>query len=430
MGDTPVLVLPSDFAASIAEESGSWGVLDLRCSNRESSALVVGYRRKLDAYSVRDRRAFRNDLRLWSESGDAGQGLWYRAQPELHAAFHVAATRDGAIPIEEMRKLIPSGWRTPGTGTIILTVVPNLPLDLRWNAWIVSDKQAQPIPLALQPRDPDILAPIAEEWPHMRLASKRIVVIGLGSIGAAASHYLLGFGARTQALVDYDHLLAHNFARHYLDRDQLGRLKVMAMADALAARDSRAEITPLSIEILGEADRLRPLLREADGVLVATDGVASRRVANHLVCWAKVPAVFACELGNGAYGELVRYRPGASGCLWCLRKELVEEGSVDPEPALDRGYGTGNPHLPTTGVGSDLWLVAEFAAKLLVATLLERSGLADQRAPGDHAVIGLRPRSGFTPPFDFAGAGRVEWHDGARPHPQCPSCGGGTTAAA
>ena len=423
MAERPVVVLPADAAGWILERGGEWGVIELGRAESEDAVVVTGASRKDDGYvAMRDVRRAREGLALWAQSKPAGEGLWYRADPELHRGFIEAACRDGALDIEEMRRHVPT-WIHSGPGTIVLTVVPELPLGLRWAAWLLGGGQALPIPLALQSPDADLLAPIAEEWPYERLPEKPVIVIGLGSIGAAASHSLLAYGLRHQILVDPDHLLDHNFARHRLDRDQIGRRKVSAVADALRARDSRAEIETLPIDILERADLLRAVLPEAAGMLVATDGVASRRVANHLACWAEVPTVFACELGVGAYGELVRYRPRASGCLWCLREALVQEGGMDPEPSLDRGYGTGNPHLPTTGVGPDLWLVAEFAAKLLTATLLEGRGLADQRVPGDHALIALRPRLGFDPPFDFAGNGHIRWRPATAKSPECPSCG-------
>lgn len=66
---------------------------------------------------------------------------------------------------------------------------------------------------------------------------------------------------------------------------------------------------------------------------------------------------------------------------------------VKPPPAQralnlieERTYeGTdGNPHRPTTAVGPDIALVGDLAAKVAVASLLDRSGKPDQRLPGEH----------------------------------------------
>lgn len=282
--------------------------------------------------------------------------------------------------------------------------------------------QAQPLTLDVFEPHGDLLSPLEGHWPVADLSASQIVVVGVGSIGGAACDALATYGVRQLVLVDHDSLLSHNIARHVLARDQVGRLKVHAMADRLRARDSRTDVTALALDVIYDADRLRPVLTESAGVLVAADGVAPRRVANHLACWAGIPSVFSCVLADGALGELIRYRPRATRCLWCVRKDLEEQGVIAVEASLDHRYGTGTRHLPMTAVGSDLWLMGTLAAKLLVATLLERKGHFDQRAEGDHAVVGLRPRPDTPPPFDVGRAGEIKWLPAAAPRADCPSC--------
>jgi hypothetical protein len=167
---------------------------------------------------------------------------------------------------------------------------------------------------------------------------------------------------------------------------------------------------------------MRPLFAEADIVIVTSDGIDSRRTANHIARRAGTPAIFACVLANGAYGEIVRITP-CVGCLLCARAELRERGGIAPEATLDRGYGTGTRHLPMTAVTGDLGLVGQLAAKTAVATLLEPKGFRDQRLPGDHAVIGLRPLPGKPPPFNLEEAGAVAWAPVPPARPRCPTCG-------
>ncbi len=89
--------------------------------------------------------------------------------------------------------------------------------------------------------------------------------------------------------------------------------------------------------------------------------------------------------------------------------------------ALDRGYGQGTRQLPMTAVGGDLALVGQLAAKVTVATILERAGHPEQRLPGEHATIGLRPSQDLPRPFD-AGLGEVHWVEGHPPQPHCITC--------
>ncbi len=267
-----------------------------------------------------------------------------------------------------------------------------------------------------------LLAPVAEHWPLSDLAGRQVVVLGAGSIGSHALDALVEYGIRRLTLVDNDRLLPRNFARHRAHPRHTGRLKVSAERARLLERDPRLLIEALPLDVIYDADTIRPLLAEADLCLVALDGVNPRRVANHLARRAGTPAVFACVLENGAVGEIVRVASPGAGCLTCLRAHLREQGGIEPETTLDRGYGAGTRHLPMTAVGADLGLVGQLAAKTAVATLLQADGYRDQTLAGDHAVIGLRPRPGIAPPFDVKHAGEINWEPLPPPRPGCPSC--------
>jgi molybdopterin-synthase adenylyltransferase len=99
---------------------------------------------------------------------------------------------------------------------------------------------------------------------------------------------------------------------------------------------------------------------------------------------------------------------------------------VDPEPALDLGYGTGFRHLAMTAVGGDLDLVGKFAARAVVSTLLTTQGYMQERLPAEHAVLGLRPTLDRESqvPFDVERSLAVVWHPLGVPKADCPSCGG------
>jgi hypothetical protein len=215
----------------------------------------------------------------------------------------------------------------------------------------------------------------------------------------------------------------HNLVRHVGGSHSVGKLKVTSLRDDLAKLrpDTTVETHPL--DVVTDADQVRSLLPTIDVVLCSADGVSPRRVVSHLARRASTDAVLACVLEDGAVGEVLRLRPWLDrGCLTCERDELVANGAFDPEPSLDAGYGSGTRHRAMTAVGADLHLVGQFAAKLTVATLLEGQGFPDQRLPGDHAVLALRPRPDWPAPFDVRRAGEVRWRDAARPRAGCPTC--------
>lgn len=131
---------------------------------------------------------------------------------------------------------------------------------------------------------------------------------------------------------------------------------MIALAEELAALRLDTTVTPLPLDVIEHADHIRALLADTHLVECTADGVAPRRVTGHLARRAGLTSVLACVLQDGALGEILRLRPWPQhGCLTCRRQCLAEAGGLDPEPALDAGYGTGTHHRPTTAVGSDCW---------------------------------------------------------------------------
>jgi molybdopterin/thiamine biosynthesis adenylyltransferase len=425
----PFVLLPALYAERIDASGKNSGTLDLKFDAAEQVAVVDGFRGGRDG----GRRQGLSDVPpkhyLAFATTQPGMGLWFRVKPELHLLGVEATRRDSGIGISTFRQHVVGGdWIQPGLHayTLALTVSePSNPGEPRFAAWRLQPDKDMAIRVQTEVVEEriDLLEPLRDSWHVDELAHKTVALIGAGSIGSAAAEALASYGIRQLALVDPDRLRSHNFARHRVHAANLGRYKVSALAKLLQERDSCVQVEAMPIDVIYDADRVRPMLREVDAVLVSSDGVDSRRAANHLARRAAKPAVFACVLGDGAFGEIMRICPPRTGCLLCARAELIASGGIDPEPALDLGYGTGSRHLPMTAVGGDLGLVAQLAAKIVVATLLDDLGYRDQRLPGDHAIVGLQPKPGMAPPFDIERAGEVRWRPLPPPRDDCPTCG-------
>lgn len=427
----PAIILPEPYAAAIAASREKRGTLDIKWSAAEQLALINGLHIGFDQGGG---RTGMSDLtRSWhalaGASPQPGAGLWYRVKPELHAVGFHAQIRSGAISLDAFRELTIGGWTAPAPTSIITltyTVIEDEDGTQAedWAAWILQGAGDQAVWCDLEIIDEKqpLLAPLADSWPVSELAEARVALIGVGSIGSAAAESLAASGVRHLTLIDPDRLAGHNFARHRTHPRHVGRFKVDAMRERLRKRDPGIDVEALRLDVIHDADQLRPILDEVEISVVAVDGVDPRRVANHLIHKAGKPAVFACVLEDGAYGEVLRVDPRRTGCLLCARAALKETGGIDPEPALDRGYGTGTRHLPMTAVTSDLALVGDLAAKVTLATLLEPHGFRDQRLEGDHAILGLRPKPRLAEPFNIERAGDVRWHDLPPPRADCPTC--------
>lgn len=418
-------LLPSSIANAIAND-GAWGFLDLRHDQAEDLIVIDGYSRG----EYNRRHGLVDWVRHHYSSNVASvpkSGTWYRADVELHRASLEAAAKHVSVPTETFRQHV-RGMRAPDRagGRFAITVATGATGEIDFAGWVISAEIASRFPVEVVDEAADLFAPLGEGWPRDALDGKLLTIVGCGSIGSAAAEALSAYAVRDIALVDPDHFQQRNLSRHRLLQRDLGRLKVNALADMLTDRDEKLTVRRYPFDVITNADLMRPLFAESAFILACSDGVASRRAANHIACRAGVPAVFACVLENGGIGEILRVLPHRTACLLCSREQLLEAGAMDPEPRLDRGYAEGGGHLPMTAVGGDLDLVGRLAARAAISTLLVQDGYALERLPGDHAIIGLRPPLDLAPPFDVNRTGEISWRPLGPPTPNCPSCGAPT----
>ncbi len=354
----------------------------------------------------------------------AHSGVWYRANPDLHLLHDQVARRANAgVTLDAFRQLITHGWVTPIPDYSLPVIAVTTPRagGPAVSVWWVSTEGATPEATSVVDDRLRPLDPIAGEWPAAALTQCKAAIIGVGSIGSAVAETLALAGIGELALIDHDRLEQRNLARHRLTDTDLGRYKVLAMRDYLAARSPGVNVDPVRINIVTETDVLRPIAADVDLIVCTADGVAARRTANHVARRAQTPLLLAAVLEDGAFGELIRVRQ-RTGCLYCLRLAQVEAGLMDPEPGIDLGYGTGTAHRRMTAAPPDLQLVADLASKMTLSTLLEARGRWNQRLPGDYAIIGLQPKPDFPAPFDVSCAGEIRWHALPNRRDDCPTC--------
>jgi hypothetical protein len=420
-----ILLVPRAAAAMI-RDGGTWGYVAVRVSDAENAGYVRAVSVKPD---MRLPVTLTPTTHFLNSGDDRPVGYWYRVQPELNAMWADLQRRRATLKLDGFAALVPTGFKTPGAGAYIaITYAPDAETafpgfriaDLA--AWHVSAGGVEAVDIECEP---EIFgnAQLADQWPADLLAATAVMVVGVGSIGGAAVHALAGYGIGRLLLVDPDRLRWHNLVRHVCGPAHVGKVKVSALRDDLELLRPGTTVEAYPLDVVADADQIRPLLSRTDMVVCAADGVAARRVVSHLARRAGRDAVLACVLENGGIGEVLRLRPWKDrGCLVCQRQALAAAGGIDPEPNLDAGYGTGTRHRPMTAVGPDLHLVGQFAAKTAVATLLERGGHPDQRLSGEHALLALRPQPGWAPPFDLARAGETRWLAASPPLPGCPTC--------
>ncbi|USR59802.1 HesA/MoeB/ThiF family protein [Lelliottia amnigena] len=151
---------------------------------------------------------------------------------------------------------------------------------------------------------------------QQKLLASRVLIIGLGGLGAPAAQYLTGAGIGTLVLADDDDIHLSNLQRQTLfTMDDLGQSKAEVTKQRLARLNPDIELVALKEKLAGE--NLRHEVDRADVVLDCTDNMATRQAINAACVALNTPLITASAVGFG--GQLmVLTPPWTQGCYRCL----------------------------------------------------------------------------------------------------------------
>jgi molybdopterin/thiamine biosynthesis adenylyltransferase len=222
-----------------------------------------------------------------------------------------------------------------------------------------------------------------------RLQRGRVLIVGVGGLGAPAALWLARAGVGTLGLLDGDAVESSNLHRQIIYRvSDIGRRKVDAAAERLAA------VAP-AVRILAIDGRCEPpgavdLFRQYDFVIDGTDHVASKYVVNDAAVLAGVPYSHAGIVG--LQGQTFTVVPKRSACLRCL---FPAAPAADEVPTCQEAGVLG-------ALAGSIGLIQ--AAEALKHLLEHGTSLADRLLTYD--------------------AGRGRWREvSLRRSPDCPLCG-------
>jgi tRNA A37 threonylcarbamoyladenosine dehydratase len=128
-----------------------------------------------------------------------------------------------------------------------------------------------------------------------RLAQARVMVAGLGAVGAMAAESLARSGVGHLVLVDFDELRATNLNRHpFAAQSTLGQLKVHVAARFLRDIQPGLDLTPLPLFL--DADTAARVLAEqpCDVLLDAIDSLHPKTELLLAARRAQVPFILTC----------------------------------------------------------------------------------------------------------------------------------------
>lgn len=166
-----------------------------------------------------------------------------------------------------------------------------------------------------------------------KLKSSRVLIVGLGGLGCAASQYLASAGVGHLSLVDFDKVSLSNLQRQILHTDaNLDQFKVES------ARLRLQQINP-HIEIAAIVEKLADfseLVAQADVVVDCTDNVAVRNQLNQACFKHKKPLISGSAIRFEGQISVFTYQPNEP-CYQCLSQlfgdstlSCVEAGVIAP----------------------------------------------------------------------------------------------------
>lgn len=203
------------------------------------------------------------------------------------------------------------------------------------------------------------------------IETKRVAVVGCGSVGSFIAAELVRTGLRQMSLADPDTVDWPNLTRTVYGHRDIGRPKVEALAEHLNS------IFP-DVVIRSYRSPVQVLLKEfvevfegIDLVIAATDDPAANGALDRYCYWHGVPIVFVGLYRAAKGGEVIVTIPGRTPCFHCSTggvRKVAEDAGLPKVARTQRNYETSRL-VGEVALGSDIHFVCCAATKIAVSVL-------------------------------------------------------------
>lgn len=169
-----------------------------------------------------------------------------------------------------------------------------------------------------------LMLPGFGEAAQLKLKQTKVLLIGCGGLGNAASQYLVSSGIGQLTLVDGDKVELSNLQRQVLFRDSdRGFNKAKMAARQLKQLNPHVKIT--TVEQHFSANNANELLANTDWVLDCTDNFQSRKLINQLCQQHQISLVSAAAIAQQGQLLLWPFAQSRSPCYQCLFPDLTDQ---------------------------------------------------------------------------------------------------------
>ncbi|MDC6363350.1 MULTISPECIES: HesA/MoeB/ThiF family protein [Flavobacteriaceae] len=151
---------------------------------------------------------------------------------------------------------------------------------------------------------------------QQKLASAKVLVVGLGGLGLPALQYLNAMGVGTLGLMDQDVVELHNLQRQtlYTEKD-VGRLKLEVTHEKLSAQNSGTQF--ILHDTFLTKDNALEVIKSYDLVLDATDNFPTRYLINDACVILEKPFIYGALHSFEGHVSVFNYNNGPTyRCLY------------------------------------------------------------------------------------------------------------------
>ncbi|GAA6134871.1 molybdopterin-synthase adenylyltransferase MoeB [Oceaniserpentilla sp. 4NH20-0058] len=177
---------------------------------------------------------------------------------------------------------------------------------------------------ALERYSRHMLLPQLDYDGQQRINNAKVLVLGLGGLGASAAQYLAGAGVGYLTLLDPDRVELSNLHRQVIHNEaRLNMNKAQSAKVQLTGLNSSIQID--AIEQLLPEGQLRDLVKQMDVVVDCTDNSASRMLHNRLCVESKTPLVSAAAIRFEGQMMVVDANQAQSPCYECVYSDMSDQ---------------------------------------------------------------------------------------------------------
>jgi len=156
-----------------------------------------------------------------------------------------------------------------------------------------------------------------------KLLGARVLIIGMGGLGAPVASYLAAAGIGQMVLSDFDVVDLSNLQRQVIhETADVGKFKVESAAETIARLNPDVRVTALARALEGE--ELRREVQQADVVIDCSDNFATRFELNRVCVETRTPLVSGGVIQFEGQVSVFDARKPDSPCYQCLYKPVAE----------------------------------------------------------------------------------------------------------